>query len=116
MKVVVKTGRVAVYTQDQATLNTKKETYKLEGIVLTPNQQIVFSPAETETHLTKSLIENPVPVEQAAQQQAFAFKRAPIAEVFTALEQSYGIKIVFDEEVMRTCSLTASFYRRTPFR
>ncbi len=107
MKVVVKTGRVAVYTQDQVTLNTKKETYKLEGIVLTPNQQIVFSPAET--HLTRSLVENPVPLEQAAQQQAFAFKRAPIAEVFSTLEQSYGIKINYDEEVMRNCLLTASF-------
>ena len=109
MQVMVKTGRVAVYTQDQVALNAKKETYKLEGVVLTPNQQIVFSPAETETHLTKSLVEKPVPLEQAAQQHTFAFKRAPIAEVFTALEQSYGIKIVFDEEVMRTCSLTASF-------
>jgi transmembrane sensor len=107
MKVVVKTGRVAVYAQNQVGPNTKKETYKLEGIVLTPNQQIVFSPDKTQ--LTKSLVEKPVLLEQATQKQTIAFKRTPIADVFAAIEQSYGIKIIFDNDVMHACYLTASF-------
>ncbi len=107
MKVVVKTGRVAVFAQNQVALDNQRETYKLEGIVLTPNQQVVFSPAEIQ--FTKGLVENPMPLEQSTKQQEFAFKRTPIADVFSALDQSYGVKIVFDEEVMRTCYLTASF-------
>ncbi|GAB3775574.1 FecR family protein [Spirosoma horti] len=107
MKVVVRTGRVAVYAQKQLPPSNQPETFKLDGIVLTPNQQIVYSPAQTQ--LIKSLIENPVPIEQALPKQTLAFKRTPISDVFAALNQSYGIQIVFDEEVMRACYLTASF-------
>ena len=107
MKVVVKTGRVAVYAQKQLPVSNQPESGTLDGIVLTPNQQIVFSPERTK--LLKSLIDNPVPLEQALPKQTLAFKRTPIADVFSALTQTYGVKIVFDEEVMRACYLTASF-------
>lgn len=107
MKVVVRTGRVAVYAQKQLPPRNQPESYKLDGVVLTPNQQIVYSPARTQ--LIKSLIENPVPLEQALPKQTLAFKRTPISDVFAALNQAYGIQIVFDEEVMRACYLTASF-------
>ncbi|GAB2515143.1 FecR family protein [Spirosoma aerophilum] len=107
MQVVVRTGKVAVFTQKQVADLPRKETYKLDGIVLTPNQQIVFSTEKTQ--LTKSLVENPVLLEQAPQKPLFAFKRTPIADVFASLEQSYGVPIVFDKELMRACYLTASF-------
>ncbi|MCX6218487.1 FecR family protein [Spirosoma sp.] len=107
MKVVVRTGKVAVFSQKQVAEQPQKETYKLDGIVLTPNQQIVFSTEKTQ--LKKSLIENPVLLEQALQKPLFAFKRTPIAEVFATLEQSYGVPIAFDKDLMRTCYLTASF-------
>lgn len=107
MKVVVKTGRVAVYAQKQLPISNQPESYTLDGIVLTPNQQIVFSPERTQ--LLKSLIDNPVPLEETLPKQTFAFKRTPIADVFSALTQTYGVTIVFDEEVMRACYLTASF-------
>ncbi|SOD92971.1 FecR family protein [Spirosoma fluviale] len=107
MKVVVRTGKVAVFTQKEVALNPKKETYKLDGIVLTPNQQIVYSTEKIQ--LKKSLIENPVLLEQASQKQQFAFKRTPIADVFATLEQSYGVPIVFDKDLMRACYLTAAF-------
>ncbi|GAB3801149.1 FecR family protein [Spirosoma humi] len=107
MKVVVSTGRVAVYAQKQLSISNQPESYKLDGIVLTPNQQIVYSPARTQ--LIKSLIENPAPLEQALPKQALSFKRTPITDVFAALNQAYGIEIVFDEQIMRSCYLTASF-------
>jgi transmembrane sensor len=107
MKVVVRTGKVAVFTQKQVAQNPNKETYKLDGIVLTPNQQIVYSTQETQ--LKKSLIENPLLLELAPQQQSFAFKRTPIADVFATLEESYGVPIVFDKDLMRACYLTAAF-------
>ncbi|GAB3021733.1 FecR family protein [Spirosoma pulveris] len=107
MKVVVRTGKVAVFTQKQIAQRPKEETFKLDGIVLTPNQQIVLSAEKTQ--LKKSLIENPVLLEQALQKPLFAFKRTPIADVFATLEESYGVSIVFDKDLMRTCYLTAAF-------
>ncbi|AKD54236.1 FecR family protein [Spirosoma radiotolerans] len=107
MKVAVQTGRVAVYAQKQLPTSNQTESYKLDGIVLTPNQQIVFSPEKPQ--LIKSLVEKPALLEQATQKQTIVFKRTPITDVFATLEQSYGIDIVFDREVMQACYLTASF-------
>ncbi|RRB04733.1 FecR family protein [Larkinella rosea] len=106
VKVLVKTGKVSVFAGTQATVSQQKEDYKLGGIVLTPNQQIVFSP--TDTRIIKSVVPKPAMLEGPAKYQLFSFKRTPIAEVFATLEKSYGIKIVYDEEVMKDCYLTAS--------
>jgi transmembrane sensor len=106
VKVVVKTGKVSVYAQNQAPSDRQKEDYKLGGTVLTPNQQIVFSAEDT--RLVKSLIKQPALLEKAAQKQSFAFKRTPIADVFAALEQAYSIRIIFDEDLMNDCYLTAT--------
>ncbi|MEZ0610888.1 FecR domain-containing protein [Fibrella sp. WM1] len=106
VKVVVSTGRVSVYAASQKPTASPKDETKLTGVVLTPNQQIVFSP--TDSRLVKSVVANPVVLKPAVQQQAFRFQRTPMAEVFTALEQAYGIKINYDADLMRTCYLTAS--------
>ncbi|WP_138990178.1 FecR family protein [Larkinella sp. C7] len=106
VKVVVKTGKVSVFAGNQATVTQQKEDYKLGGIVLTPNQQIVFTP--TDTRIVKSLVAEPALLEKPVQKQPFSFRRTPIAEVFATLEKAYGIRIVFDEEIMKSCYLTAS--------
>ncbi|UFH54509.1 FecR family protein [Spirosoma sp. KNUC1025] len=106
VKVVVKTGKVSVYAQEQVPSPSQKEDYKLGGTVLTPNQQVVFSAEDT--RLVRSLVKEPALLEKDAQKQMFAFKRTPIAEVFATLEKAYSIKIIFDEEAMKDCYLTAS--------
>lgn len=106
VSVVVRTGKVSVSVPNQGGLADQRETSPSTGIVLTPNQQVVFSP--TQTRLVKSVVEQPVLLSQTTQRQTFTFKRTPIADVFSVLAQSYGITIVFDEAVMRNCYLTAS--------
>ena len=106
VKVVVRTGRVSVFAPNQDGLTNPKRTNQSASVVLTPNQQVVFSP--TETRLVKSVVEQPVLLNQSDQKPLFTFKRTPITDVFAALSHSYGIKIVFDEAVMRNCYLTAS--------
>ncbi|GAB4023431.1 FecR family protein [Spirosoma koreense] len=105
VKVVVKTGKVSVYAREQTSEN-QKEDYKLGGTVLTPNQQVVFSAEDT--RLVRSLVNKPALLAKEAPNQAFTFKRTPIAEVFAALEKAYSIRIIFDEEAMKNCFLTAS--------
>ena len=106
VKVAVKTGKVSVYTQEQSILTSRKEDYKLSGTVLTPNQQVVFSTEDT--RLVRSLINEPILLKKDTRNQSFTFKRTPIATVFATLEQAYNIKIIFDDELMKDCYLTAS--------
>jgi len=106
VKVVVKTGKVSVFPMTEEALTKQHSNDQLGGMVLTPNQQIVF--AARELRLTRSLIPNPKMLELPIQRQSFEFKGTPITEVFAALEMSYGVKIVFDAEVMKNCYLTAS--------
>jgi transmembrane sensor len=106
IKVVVKTGRVSVFPITEETVADNQGDSKLGGMVLTPNQQITF--ATKELRLTRSLINDPRLLELPIQSQSFIFKRTPISEVFSTLEKSYGVKIVFDAELMKGCYLTAS--------
>jgi transmembrane sensor len=106
IKVVVKTGRVSVFPITKESILNQQADNKLGGMVLTPNQQITFSTKEL--RLTRSLIKNPKLLELPIQSQSFVFKGTPISEVFATLEKSYGVKIVFDAELMKNCYLTAS--------
>lgn len=106
VKVVVKTGKVSVFALTNESLKTQQADNKLGGMVLTPNQQIIFS--QKDLRLTRSLIADPALLKLPIHTQSFNFKNTPIKEVFTALENSYGVKIQFDEEIMKNCYLTAS--------
>jgi transmembrane sensor len=106
VKVVVKTGKVSVFALTDENLETQQADNKLGGMVLTPNQQIVFSPLNL--RFTRSLIADPELLDMPIQKQSFNFKGTPIKEVFAALENSYGVKILFDAEIMKNCYLTAS--------
>jgi transmembrane sensor len=105
-RVVVRTGKVSVFARNQEAAADQKEDYTLGGIVLTPNQQLVLSAEER--RLVKSLVESPALLERPDQPEAFSFKRTPMAEVFHTLEQAYGVRIVYDEELMKDCYLTAA--------
>jgi ferric-dicitrate binding protein FerR (iron transport regulator) len=106
VKVVVKTGKVSVFPMTKAAVARQQADDKLGGMVLTPNQQIVF--ASKELRLTRSLIADPKVLEMPIQSQSFVFKGTPIKQVFETLEKSYGVKIIFDAELMKDCYLTAS--------
>lgn len=105
VKVVVKTGKVSVFPITEEKIAEQQSSNKLTGMVLTPNQQIVFTP--NEQRLTRSLVEDPAVLDLPIQRQSFTFKATPIENVFAALEKSYGVKIVFDNEIMKNCFLTA---------
>jgi transmembrane sensor len=106
IKVVVKTGRVSVFPITEEAVSDQHAENKLGGMILTPNQQITF--ALKELRLTRSLVKDPKLLELPIQRQSFVFKATPIDEVFAAMEKSYGVKIVFDSEIMKNCYLTAS--------
>ncbi len=100
--VAVKTGKVSVYThQDESKVQSKpSET------ILTPNQQIVYN--RKENKVSKMLVTIPqvlIPVEEIKRMR---FEEASVVEIFTALEEIYGVDIVFDEKLLSSCTLTTS--------
>lgn len=104
--VVVKTGKVSVFAQDDRMAETLRNNHELAGMVLTPNQQATFE--RNETRLVKTQVVNPVLLDIPIENQRFDYNATPISKVFASLEKSYGVDIVFDEELMARCSITAT--------
>ncbi len=102
--VAVRTGRVTVYQEEKT--NLKNQTNP-EQILLTPNQQGVFE--KKEEKLVKTLVEKPVILLQSTENNSFEYDETPIPKVLNQLEKTYGVKIVFDAELLANCNLTASF-------
>jgi transmembrane sensor len=104
--VEVRTGKVSVFTQQEMKAGGReKKNTRLEGVVLTPNQKVVYS--REDSKLVKSLVENPSLLPSSGQAETFEFNDTPMREVFAMLEEAYGVEIVFDEEVMANCYLNA---------
>lgn len=101
--VQVKTGKVSVFKEKRKDIQAATEP--VEGVVLMPNQQVIYERAEGK--MTKSLVENPSVLIAVAKQE-FEFVDAPVKDVFQAIEQAYGVDIVYDEETFSSCYLNAS--------
>jgi len=115
IQVIVKTGKVSVYSQATATDREISAPHKLGGILVTPNQQLVYE--KSEQKFQKILLENPVMIETGPAMPHLVYEEAPIEKVFTELSKAYDINIVYDNELMKRCTVTAdltdeSFYHK----
>jgi transmembrane sensor len=106
IRVAVRTGKVSVFSQKSGKENSDSNDKQIEGAVLMPNQQVVYS--RNELRMVKSLVDNPLMLPKAQEQTSFQFSDSPISEVFGSLEKAYGVEIVYDEETMSNCYLNAS--------
>jgi ferric-dicitrate binding protein FerR (iron transport regulator) len=102
IRVSVKTGKVSV----SAVADDGTDSRQKDGVILLPNQQVSY---ERKEHLfTRSLIESPEVLDTTTVTRAdFTFDNTPIAKVFRTMESAYGIEIIFNEEVMKHCYITA---------
>ncbi|MBC8082092.1 MAG: FecR domain-containing protein [Hymenobacter sp.] len=108
-KVAVREGRVAVQERQGARLNATPTQPSAGTVLLSPNQQAVYS--ETEHRLTKELVENPVVLVR----QKLDFKNRPVGEVLAALEKAYGVNIVYDPARLRKCTITIALEEESLF-
>ncbi|MCE6989613.1 FecR family protein [Dyadobacter sp. CY323] len=104
--VAVKTGRVSVFSPNLTSQTEGSRDPETGGVVLTPNQQVVFMAREQ--RLVKTLVENPDVVLPSVAQPKFIFDNAPVDEIFKKLEQAYGVTIVYDETLLSNCRVTTS--------
>lgn len=100
--VSVKTGKVSVFHQNKIAFADPEE----EALIITPNQQIVFS--RKEESLTKSLVETPVLIKDLSQLTQQSFEDRPVSEVLKAIEQAYGVHIIYDADQLSHCIITTT--------
>ncbi|GAB3334696.1 FecR family protein [Larkinella ripae] len=103
VQVVVQTGKVSVFARQPAHQKTAPPDH---GVLLTPNQQVIFS--RKEERFRKSLVKKPQAIQAIPEGRYFRYDETPIAEVFGQLELVYGISIEFDPAVLKPCTVTAT--------
>lgn len=110
IEVAVVTGRVAVYEQKAK----DKKSILENGIILTPNQQVSYTPLNNQ--FVTSLVERPQPLEQLAGkkiQSSFAFDDTPLLNVLTTLETAYGITILLEDQKLGNCHFTGDLTKQS---
>jgi transmembrane sensor len=105
--VEVKTGQVSVFSKKDAPQIAQTDIPTLKGLVLTPNQKIIFN--REDEKLTKTLVEKPEIIVSDKNNQTFKFdfEDTPVNEVFQLLIAAYSINIVYDEALLKNCPITA---------
>jgi hypothetical protein len=108
VEVLVVTGKVQVY--ENRNEGTGK-TPKTNGVILTPNQKVIYK--EEERQFTATLVNDPIPLPQDPQKPTpvattFNFEEAPLLQVFQLLEKMYGIEIVVENDRLYNCLFTGN--------
>lgn len=106
VSVVVRTGRVSVFSRRDFDRQRQKATAQVAGVLLTPNQRATFTRGNEQ--LAKDLIEEPVPLPSTPQHQELVFDDRPVSEVLTTLESQYGLDIIFDAATLSRCPITTT--------
>jgi len=115
IKVIVRTGKVNVYSQ--TTKSNKKETAnsrKFEGIILTPNQQITY--IKQDKKFEKELLEKPQIIAPEIIPQSMVFTDAKLLDVLELLKKAYGINIMYDADILKGCTITADLTDESLYR
>lgn len=108
--VIVKTGRVTVFKREN--FKSAAAAVSEQGAkIITANQQVIFNTQEKDLHRT--IIEKPIIIAPLPPKQNLVFSATPVSEVFTRLQQLYGITIVYDANILANCSLSASLEDET---
>lgn len=102
--VAVREGKVAVQPRQTAQLDATPAHPAKAGVVLLPNQQVVYAVASHQ--LKKELVDKPAVLVP----QAFEFEERPVTEVLAALEKAYGVPIYYDKQKLAGCTVSITFY------
>ncbi|ACT92707.1 FecR family protein [Dyadobacter fermentans] len=108
VEVCVKTGKVSVFPRTDTEVCEGIATPELAGTIITPNQKVLFS--RDQIQIRKELVESPeVLVSAVLPAPLQKFQDMPVAQLFSNIEETYGIDIVYDDRLFSQCLLTASF-------
>jgi len=115
IKVIVRTGKVNVYSQaNKSSKNETANSRKFEGIVLTPNQQITY--IKQDKKFEKELLEKPQIIAPEIIPQSMVFTDAKLLDVLELLKKAYGINIMYDADILKGCTITADLTDESLYR
>ena len=81
---------------------------------VTPNQKVVFD--RTAEDMVKKVTELPKLITKLENLPQFQFKDEPVVTVFQALEKAYGIKLEYDKQILKNCTITTKLEDETLFQ
>lgn len=105
--VEVREGKVSVFKSSDF---SKPEKEKM-GLILTSNQKIVLN--KLEDRLLKELSDTPEIIVTPPPTVTFNYVNAPVSQVLLELMAAYHVDIIFDEELLKDCPLTATLSDQT---
>jgi ferric-dicitrate binding protein FerR (iron transport regulator) len=113
IKVLVHTGKVTVYQRRKD--EKEQQLARSNATIITPNQQVLFN--RQQLSMVKSVSAQPQAVNAGNEKsrEQLVFTDTPASEVFAHIQRSYGITIVYDEELMSHCSFTGAFTNESFF-
>lgn len=100
VSVSVRSGKVKVFTVD-----AHDNVRSAKQVFLTANQTATYSAGSG--LLTKATLVSPNMIKAPVKYPDFNFENTAIANVFSTLEESYGVTIEYDENVIASCDITA---------
>ncbi|WP_426292381.1 FecR family protein [Dyadobacter endophyticus] len=104
LEVEVVTGKVSVFENREAFSESDSIDNQDNGVVLTPNQRVTYF--SESRHLMTGLVPEPVKTSQAAQETKMIFNDEKLEKIAQALQEAYGIEIVFENDRIAHCSFT----------
>ncbi len=104
--VTVMKGNVLVRKRSDVNESSIRLTESI-GTLVTSNQQLVLN--ESTGVMFKTVVKEPVPVTKLP--APLVFNRKPAAEVLITLFEGYGIPVVFDQEALSACKISADLSR-----
>ena len=106
-RVIVKvlSGKVSVFAESEWKRAQEQTSYQPQSVIVTPNQQVIFE--RDRERLSKSLVDQPVVINTPVKENRFNFVNTPVPVALKILEQAYNIPIVFDQQLMQHCQVTA---------
>ena len=115
IQVTVRTGKVSVYSQENRSNSETGTPNQLGGIILTPNQELVYKKANRE--FKKTLLQNPLVITRdTVDRKIMVYDDAPLEKVFVELSKIYGVNIVYDNDLLKNCTVTADLRSETFYR
>ena len=102
IRITVHTGKVSV--SSELPVEGVSESSP-DGLIVSPNQQLVYH--REVKKFQKILVEKPAFVVPDTLDHSMVYEDTPVEKVFEQLGRYYGINIVFDNELLSKCTVTA---------
>jgi ferric-dicitrate binding protein FerR (iron transport regulator) len=113
IQVTVRSGKVSVFSQATPGGNATTRSGN-SGVILTCNQRLVYE--KTARKFQKTLLDQPAIVTTGMTDDNMIYEDTPLDQVFAQLSKAYGIGIVYDNELLKKCTVSADLKGETFYR